>query len=269
MVGAGQTIGQSVEGRPIVAHRIGQGALKVALIGDIHGAFEANTHLLAEQLLAHFQEHPEEVPAHVSLWIIPTMNPDGLATDHRWNARDVDLNRNADTDLDGCAGNDWSPDTVGHDGSHPGAGGAFPFSEPETRAVRDFLEDAWIAVFYHSAAKAIYLDTCQHHEPTARLAQSLSSGTGYPVPEAGWSGYPITGDFSDYLAGEGVAAVILELTDHDDPEFERNLEGVRALLADVDGIVAAEATGAGAAYHWLDESSTAVRGFPPGTGDSG
>lgn len=235
------------------------------LIGDIHGSFEANTHVLVEQLLAHFQEYPEEVPDHVSLWIIPTMNPDGLATGHRWNAHNVDLNRNADTDLDGCAGNDWSPDTVGHDGRHPGAGGAFPFSEPETRAVRDFLEDAWVAVFYHSAAKAIFVDTCQRHEPTARLAQSLSSGTGYPVPEAGWSGYPITGDFSDYLAGEGVAAVILELTDHDAPEFERNLEGVRALLADVDDILTAEATGAGAEYVWLDESNSSVLGFSPGT----
>jgi murein DD-endopeptidase MepM/ murein hydrolase activator NlpD len=253
---AEQIIGRSVRGRPIVAHRIGDGLLKVVLVGDIHGAYEANTHELAQQLLVHFQAHPEEVPANVSLWIIPTMNPDGLALGHRWNANDVDLNRNADTDLDGCGGNDWSPDTVGHEGAHPGAGGAYPFSEPEARAVRDFLDDAWIAVFYHSAAEAIFVDTCQRHAPTARLAQVLSAATGYPVPAEGWVGYPVTGDFGDYLAGEGVASVTVELTDHEAPEFERNLAGVRALFGSVDEIVWAEADVVGAEYVWLDETNT-------------
>jgi murein DD-endopeptidase MepM/ murein hydrolase activator NlpD len=251
-------IGTSVEGRPIVAHRFGDGPIKVVLIGDIHGEYEANTHVLAEQLVEHFVGHPEEIPAGVSLWIVPTMNPDGLATGHRWNANDVDLNRNADTDLDGCAGNDWSPDTFGLEGEHPGAGGAYPFSEPEARAIRDFLKDGWIAVFYHSAADAIFVDTCQRHVPTARLAEVLSAGSGYPVPEEGWSGYPITGEFGDYLAGEGVAAVTVELVDSEKPEFERNLEGVRALLGGVPGILNAEATEVGAETRWLDEENTGV-----------
>jgi murein DD-endopeptidase MepM/ murein hydrolase activator NlpD len=252
---AEQIIGYSVEERPITAYRIGSGPIKVALIGDIHGEFEANTYLLVQQLLGHFQTQRDEVPAEVSLWFIPTMNPDGLATGHRWNAHDVDLNRNADTDLDGCAGNDWSPDTVGLEGPHAGAGGAFPFSEPEARAIRDFLRDTWIAIFYHSAAEAIFVDSCQRHVPTARLAEILSEGTGYPVPEEGWAGYPITGDFGDYLAGEGVAAVSVELTDHEDPEFERNLGGIRELLSAVEEIVSAEATQIGAEYDWLDEEN--------------
>ena len=255
-------IGTSVQGRPITATRIGDGPIKIALIGDIHGEFEANTHVLVQQLLEHFQADPEQVPAEVSLWFIPTMNPDGLATGHRWNANDVDLNRNADTDLDGCAGNDWAPDTVGLEGPHPGAGGDYPFSEPEARAVRDFLDDAWIAVFYHSAAEAIFTDACHRHIPTARLAEALSAGTGYEVPEEGWAGYPITGDFGDYLAGEGVAAVTVELTDHENPEFERNLEGVRALLADVDGIVSAEALQVDAEAIWLDEETTGSWRYP-------
>jgi murein DD-endopeptidase MepM/ murein hydrolase activator NlpD len=264
-VGAGQVIGHSVEGRSIIAHRVGEGALKVVLVGDIHGAFEANTYDLVQRLLEHFRTHPDEVPQHVSLWLIPTMNPDGLATDHRWNANGVDLNRNADTDLDGCAGNDWSPDTVGHEGAHPGAGGPFPFSEPETRVVREFLDDAWVAVFYHSAAEAIFVDTCQRHAPTRRLAEALAEGSDYPVPEEGWAGYPVTGDFGDYLAGEGVAAITIELADHEDPEFDRNLAGVRTLLGEVEEILSTEAHSVGAEHVWLDESDTGMWSFAEGS----
>ena len=246
-------IGHSVEGRQIVAYRIGTGALKVVLVGDIHGGYEANTHELSEQLLDHFEAHPDEVPGGASLWIVPSMNPDGLANGTRWNANDVDLNRNADTDLDGCGGNDWSPDTIGLEGAYPGAGGPHPFSEPEARAMRDFLDDAQIAIFYHSAASAIYADSCQRHLPSGHLAQVLSEGTGYPVPPEGWTGYRITGEFGDYLAGQGVAAVTVELTDHKDPEFERNLAGVRAVLAGIEEILGAEAREGGAELVWLEE----------------
>jgi murein DD-endopeptidase MepM/ murein hydrolase activator NlpD len=247
-----------VQGRPISAHRIGSGPIKVVLVGNIHGQFESNTHVLAQQLLQHFEGHTQQVPDGISLWIIPTMNPDGLVNGTRWNANEVDLNRNADTDLDGCAGNDWSADTVGLEGPHPGAGGAYPFSEPEARAVRYFLDDAWVAVFYHSAAEGIFVDTCQRHAPTAHLAQALSEGSRYPVPEEGWYGYPVTGDFGDYLAGEGVAAVTVELTDHESPEFDRNLAGVLSLLAATGEILNAEADKAGAEAFWLDEENTGL-----------
>ena len=82
---------------------------------------------------------------------------------------------------------------------------------------------------------------------------------------SGWSGYPITGDFGDYLAGEGVAAVTVELTDHEEPEFERNLAGVQAILAAVDEIVGAEAATAGAEHVWLDEHNTGLWRYAPGS----
>ncbi len=252
-------IGYSALGRPLVAHRLGTGPIKVALVGDIHGAYESNTHMLVQELLSYFGSHLAEIPSRVSLWLIPALNPDGLAAGTRWNANDVDLNRNADTSLDGCAGNDWSPDTVGSEGSYSGAGGSYPFSEPETRALRDFLADAQVTVFYHSAAGAVYADSCQRHLPSARLAEALAEGTGYALPEDGWTGYRITGDFGDYLAGEGVAAATVELTDHEGIELERNLEGVRSVLAQVDRIVGAEAEKAGGELVWLEDGVCAWR----------
>jgi len=250
-----------VEQRPIKAYRIGNGPIKIALIGDIHGDYESNTYSLANQLREHFEAHPDQVPAVASLWIVPSANPDGLASGTRWNANNIDLNRNADTDLDGCAGNDWSPDTSGLEGLHPGAGGAYPFSEPETRALKAFLSDAWVAVSYHSAAEAIFVDSCSRHLPTARLAEVLSAATGYPIPEEGWTAYPVTGDLSDYLAGEGVASVVVELSNHEDTEFERNLAGVQALLAATLDIVTAEATQLGADFQWLDDNSSSAWRF--------
>jgi murein DD-endopeptidase MepM/ murein hydrolase activator NlpD/predicted deacylase len=259
------TIGRSVEGRPIEAYRFGEGRYKVVLVGDIHGGWEANTYKLARELLAYFKAHPEDVPDDVSLWIIPTLNPDGLAADTRFNAHGVDLNRNADTDWDGCAGNDWNPTPYTLDGLQPGAGGSYPFSEPEARAARDFLTDAHIAVFYHSRAGAVFAGGCRDNASSLRLAATLAAGTGYDFPEEGWTGYPITGGFNDYLADLGIATAEVELTNFEDTEFERNLEGVRAMLAAVEDIVTARDDGAPGEAHWLDEDNVTTYRYSAGT----
>src|SRR6476646_10250478 len=101
------TLGTSGAGRQITAVKIGDGARKFVLVGDTHGGPEANTYQLAAQLADYFRAHPEEVPPEVRLYIIPTLNPDGLAGGTRFNATPVDLNRNMNTNLDSCPENDW------------------------------------------------------------------------------------------------------------------------------------------------------------------
>jgi murein DD-endopeptidase MepM/ murein hydrolase activator NlpD/predicted deacylase len=259
------SIGQSVEGRSIEAYRFGEGRYKVVLVGDIHGGLEANTYQLAQELLAYFRAHPKVVPGNVSLWIIPTLNPDGLAAGTRFNAHGVDLNRNADTDLDGCAGNDWSPTPYTVDGPEPGAGGPYPFSEPEARAARDFLADAHAVVLYHSRANAVFAGGCRDNAPSLRLAEVLAASTGYDLPEEGWVGYPVTGGFNDYLTDMGIASAEVELSNYEDTEFERNLRGVRALLATLEDIVTARFEDAPGEAHWLDEDSVTTYRYPTGT----
>jgi predicted deacylase/predicted small lipoprotein YifL len=231
-----QLLGKSWEGRSIVAYRFGTGPRKVVLVGDIHGGTEENTHQLALEMIAYFQEHVDEVPPEVTLWIIPTANPDGLANDTRRNAHMVDLNRNADTNRDSCSENDWAEDTYTTEKIIEGGGGPYPFSEVETRLLRDFLQDAEVAVFYHSMAGQIFVTSCADHAPSERLARWLSGATGYPFSEEGWTSYPVTGAIVDYLAYQGVAAVEVELTTKVDTEFERNLAGVRAVLQSLDEI---------------------------------
>ena len=230
-------LGESWEGRSISGHWFGSGEQKVVLVGNIHGGTEENTHWLALELISYFDEHTDEVPSEVSLWIIPTANPDGLANDTRRNARGVDLNRNADNDRDSCKRNDWVSDTYTTDGVIEGGGGSFPFSEVETRLLRDFLADAQVAIFYHSMAGMISTTSCADHPPSAELARRLSDATGYPFVEEGWASYPVTGAMVDYLAYQGVAAVEVELTGQFDLELDRNLAGVRAVMESVNEIV--------------------------------
>jgi predicted deacylase len=232
-----EVLGESWEGRPIVGHWFGNGRYKVVLVGNIHGGTEENTHRLALEMIAYHEEHLEEIPSDVTLWIIPTANPDGLAHGTRRNARGVDLNRNADNDGDSCAENDWTSDTYTTEGIVVDGGGAYPFSEVETRLLRDFLEDAQVAIFYHSQADMIFETSCHDHPPSTELARRLSEATGYPFAEEGWTSYPVTGAMVDYLAYGGVAAVEVELTDKVDTELERNLAGVRMLMESVDEIV--------------------------------
>lgn len=234
-----QLLGESWEGRPIIGHWFGKGPRKVVLVGNIHGGTEENTHRLALEMISHFEEHLEEIPADVTLWIIPTANPDGLAKGTRRNAHGVDLNRNAYNEGDSCTENDWVADTYTTEGIIEGGGGPYPFSEVETRVLRDFLEDAQAVVFYHSMAGMILVTSCADHPPSTELGRCLSQATGYPFAEAGWASYPVTGAMVDYLAYRGIAAAEVELTTKMDTELERNLAGVRAVFESLPEIVSA------------------------------
>ena len=231
-----ELLGESWEGRPIVGHRFGMGPRKVVLVGNIHGGTEKNTHQLALEMIAYFEENLDEVPPEVTLWIIPTANPDGLANGTRGNGRLVDLNRNADTDGDACPENDWVKDTYTTEGINEGGGGPEPFSEVEAQLLRDFVEDAEVAIFYHSMAGMIFVTSCADHVASERLARRLSEATGYPFAAEGWVSYPVTGAIVDYLAQQGVAAVEVELETKVDSDFDRNLAGVRAVLQSLDQI---------------------------------
>jgi hypothetical protein len=228
------TIGVSTEGRPITAVRIGTGPRKFVLVGDTHGGPEANTYELVVQLIAYFREHLAEVPQELSFYLIPTLNPDGLALDSRFNARQVDLNRNMDTAIDRCIDNDWQHMVAGAYGVISDTGGPFPESEVESRLVRDFLLDANAVIFFHSNAGVVF-PACEH-PPSALLAQVFAGGADYEfIPK--WDRYPITGGMHDWAGGLGIPAITPELISGDLPEFEQNLGGVKAILGNVQTLI--------------------------------
>ncbi len=219
----GFSIGQSHEGRDIQVLQFGSGEHILVLVGAIHGGYETNTAVLAEQLVQHFSQAPDDILPDVRLMIIPVANPDGLARgsglEARFNARGVDLNRNW-----GC---EWSETAYLRERDvDPGPR---PFSEPETRALRTFFlaTEPDAVIFYHSKANGVFPGACGDLEPSGWLGDLLEEATGYP--HGVFSHYTVTGDATNWLAERGIPAVVVELTTSNDPEFTRNLAGVMAL----------------------------------------
>jgi len=120
-----RAIGTSVEGCEILAHANFDLAASPAptgstlLIGGTHGD-EPATVLLLESFLKSAVWRELHAPAIV----LPLANPDGCNLGTRYNARGVDLNRNC--------GFNWHADSEEPPGPEP-------WSESETRALRDFI----------------------------------------------------------------------------------------------------------------------------------
>ena len=237
-------IGTSVEGNDIVAYHYGDGETEVLLVGGIHGGYEWNTVLLAYELMDYAEANPSWIPEPVTLTVIPTLNPDGLravtgklgrfvrsdiASDEdtvvsgRFNANDVDLNRNFDCDWN--ARGTWQNRAV--------SGGAQAFSEPESSAIRDYVrsnEPEKVVVFY-SAAGGVYSSSCHNGvlPETEKMTSDYAKASGY-IAYPDFDYYEITGDMVNWLAREKVPAISVLLTNHTDTEFEKNRAGVGALL---------------------------------------
>ncbi len=227
--GAARTfiIGYSIDSRPLVVHQLGNGSTKRALIGAIHGGAEWNTAELMTRMLDHLIANPGEIPGDITLYILPVANPDGLAAGRslagRTNARRVDLNRNWDYK--------WRANAFY--GQRPISGGKKAFSEPEARAMRDFILQAGITevIFYHSAYPAVFSGAGVTGTHTVELAQAMAEATGYPYRPEGIPGQLTTGDAIDWLTLQGVNAIEIELTTHTDIDWLQNLRGLRAFLA--------------------------------------
>lgn len=229
------TIGFSVQGRPITALQIGNGWRKLVVVGDTHGGPESNTYWLTLELMDHFRTNPHEVPPDIRLYLIPTLNPDGLELWSRYNANGVDLNRNMNTNLDACPENDWSTTVYGAGGVVSNTGGPYPDSEVESQIIRSFLLDASGAIFLHSNAGLVFPAYCEH-QPSIHMAQVYAETSGY-VYSRYWPNYMINGGMHDWAASVGVASIIPELVTATSTEFAQNLAGVQAVMAQTPNVL--------------------------------
>jgi len=237
-------IGQSVEKRDIVVHTFGSGPKQILFVGGVHGGYEWNSVMLAEAMINYFTDNLDTIPENLTVAVIPVLNPDGLAivangktadlttTDitnwsndgrGRFNAHNVDLNRNFDCKWKSEA--TWRSKNI--------SAGTSAFSEPEAKALRDYVTTTSpsAVVFWHSVAGAVYASECEGGilSTTLDIMNTYAEAGQYgavPIFDA----YPITGDAEGWLASIGIPAITVELETRESIEWVRNLAGTKSIL---------------------------------------
>lgn len=168
-------LGGSVHGDPIFAVELGDPAAprKVLVVGCVHGDEPAG--IAVARALA-----VGPAPAHADLWVIPVLNPDGVAARTRGNAHGVDLNRNFP------AG--WRP--LGPPGSESYPGDR-PLSEPESRSAAALIRRIrpTVGIWFHQHMAVV--DTSEGPKAIERrFARQVDLSerplTDYPGSATGW-----------------------------------------------------------------------------------
>ncbi len=238
-------IGQSVEGRTITAYHYGTGDTEILFVGDIHGGYTWNTALLAYETMEYLKATPDVIPKNIKVTVIPVLNPDGLyevvgtstanfgqadvapsqtaQVSGRFNANNVDLNRNFDCDWQSSA--QWQGRTV--------SGGSAAFSEPESQAIKNYVETQKprAVVVWYAAAGGVFASSCHSGilPETLTLTNVYAKASGYRAYES-YNFYEIPGDMVNWLAKKGIPAISVLLTSHTNIEWPKNQAGIKAVL---------------------------------------
>jgi len=178
-------LGRSVQGRPIVAFEVGdpRSPRRVLVVGCIHGNEPAGV-AIADALA---RGRPV---AGADLWIVPDLNPDGVAEDARQNADRVDLNRNFP----------WQWQPLGPPGTTFYAGRR-ALSEPESRMVERLVLRVrpQISIWFHQ-----HLDVVDESGGDTRIERRFASLvqmplrrlTRYPGSATAWENHTLPGTTS-------------------------------------------------------------------------
>lgn len=240
-----RTIGKSLEGRDITAIHINSDAdsLKTGLSGKpgivFMGTHHAREHVSTEMPLLFAQyllknKMSKELGALMEkrdIWIIPMVNPDGVEHDiatgvyqsWRKNRRNngngtygVDLNRNY--------GYMWGTGGSSKNSASDVYMGTEPFSEPETKAIKTFVDDRpnlSIMISFHTFSELILypwghkyaeIDNPKDITTFKAMAEKMATWNGYK-PEQSSDLYIASGDTTDWAYGvHGIFAFTFELS---------------------------------------------------------
>ena len=258
-----QNIGDTHEGRPIMMVTISQDVayadLKPALLytGTIHAREWIGIELAVnfiQYLLDNYPSNPEVVEALTrnTLYIVPCLNPDGFeySRNHfsfwRKNRRDngdgtfgVDLNRNF--------GINFRKSTNTQSNIY---GGPAAFSEPETQAIKQFVEqhsNIKIALDYHSQGNVFFPAHKFNHEAEiegtdlnimcANMAKEIHKVTRrkYGIHRGKPPANLIHGSGREYYYDRGILSAVVEVGSRNIPDYLVNMsqsvdENIPALL---------------------------------------
>jgi len=179
--------GLSVEGRTLEASVLGDGPRTLLVIAGIHGTEPAGGPLV-RRFERELQAAPERLSG-IKLVLVPELNPDGLASGKRTNARGVDLNRN------------WPARNFTSTERH----GGDPLTEPETRFLANLLEHhrPVLVLSFHQPLACVDYDG-----PAKQIAERIARACKLPVKKLGAR----PGSLGAYVGEDlGVPILTLEL----------------------------------------------------------
>lgn len=213
------TIGYSVKGRPITAYQFGTGGRPIVYLGAMHGS-EQGTKRLMDEWFSELNNNPDRIPANRSIIVIPAVSPDGYAANSRLNANGVDLNRN-------FASLDWKQQvTLPGSSTKTNAGGPSPLSEPESRAVANYISRIRprLVMTYHSKASIVEANEAGDSVSIAAGYASRARYRAVPRSQTGTSfAHDTTGAMEDWMRDRlGLPCIVVELSTHSATDFARN-----------------------------------------------
>jgi hypothetical protein len=141
----------------------------------------------------------------------------------RFNANNVDLNRNFECDWQSTGV--WQSKSV--------SGGTAAFSEPESIALKNYVDahKPTAVVAWYSSAGGVYASSCHNgvSSETNTLTSTFAKASGYPAYQS-FDFYATTGDMVNWFAKNNVPAISVLLTNHTDTEWTKNQAGIQAVL---------------------------------------
>jgi len=210
-----KVFGQSEKGKNIEGYEIGSGENGLLILGAIHGN-EMGTAELLNQLALEIALNPDLVSRTKKLIIVPVANPDGYRdrTDNL-NADGVNLNLNFGT-------SSWQQ--YGPEGNYAGEA---PFSESESRAIRDLIEryKPKAMISFHSHGNLI---SPESGESSVALAKWYSAKTGYEF----YGGWDYSGTATKWFTETtGNPAITVEISKDYQSDWEINKKALLELIS--------------------------------------
>lgn len=225
-------LGTTARGTPIEAVRFGNGAASLLFVGGLSSGFAPSTVAIAERVVSHLTANPQLVPDALTVYIILSASPDApLAPGEyrgRLNSNGVDLNRNWDCN--------WVADTRWQGELMRGSGGTAPFSEQESRILRDFIFEIEPegVIFWQARAEGgmVSPGICGSRiNVSASLAGIYGLSAGYRVEDfEDVTNQTLNGDAMNSLDASGVPAVAVLLPSYNSVDWDNNLNALLAVF---------------------------------------
>jgi len=204
--GSSSTIGYSVRGRAIVAYTFGTGGSTILFTGGIHGSEPSGVSTM-QAWVTYLQANGYKIPADKKIVVVPNTNPDGIAAGTRYNANNVNLDRNFPAD-------NWRPDIDTATGMHSTGGGTSAGSEPETQALIKLTQQLRprLEVSFHAQGRLV---GANQFGDSIAIGKMYAGIVGYQTMIGNAEevmGYSITGEYEDWMGQKlNVPAILIEL----------------------------------------------------------